>query len=397
MDEPWIYNDGGRAEFGSVAFAGDCVCRAIAIATGEAYGEVYEELRRLGDETPRDGTYDEVAEAYFGRRGWLSRDLESPTPVRLEHLPPGRLVVKLEGHLTAVIDRTIHDTHDPRRHGQLEVTGYFLHPSDARSAGMVREAGTADSSYRKFSDSTTERVKSRIRQLLRVAENDASTEGEIRNAMRFAQNLMQRHSIERDDLGEDDDTSRIRFTRARVFLNGLRRTRWEAGLARFITDHLCPSCNCYTSEAECERRRRIASCVYFYGPEDDVEFCVEMFGEMIVSIAATAKLKGYGGFARGAGALYCQGFVAGMEEAFVQQEQEAMRSPGGREMIELSKRRALAVSDAAYRWLADEEGIRLAAGARLAGGSGSAGAFRSGQRDGRQAPVRTRQKRIEAS
>lgn len=42
------YDDGGRAAAGYMGGAGDCVCRAIAIATGRPYTEIY---RRLAQET----------------------------------------------------------------------------------------------------------------------------------------------------------------------------------------------------------------------------------------------------------------------------------------------------------------------------------------------------------
>jgi hypothetical protein len=37
----WVYNDGGREAAGYKGAAGDCVVRAIAIATGKSYQEVY--------------------------------------------------------------------------------------------------------------------------------------------------------------------------------------------------------------------------------------------------------------------------------------------------------------------------------------------------------------------
>ena len=40
----WIYNDGGRIGAGFKGIAGDCVCRAIAIATQRTYEEVYAAL-----------------------------------------------------------------------------------------------------------------------------------------------------------------------------------------------------------------------------------------------------------------------------------------------------------------------------------------------------------------
>jgi hypothetical protein len=41
----FVYNDGGRAAAGYKGNAGDCACRAIAIATGKPYQEVYNALK----------------------------------------------------------------------------------------------------------------------------------------------------------------------------------------------------------------------------------------------------------------------------------------------------------------------------------------------------------------
>lgn len=394
MAEEWIYNDGGRASFGSIAFAGDCACRAIAIATGHPYGDVYRALTGLNGSTPRDGTIDAASDAYLRGHGWTRHRLESPVRVPLDHLPAGRLVVELDGHLTAVIDRTIHDTYDPREAGELVVTGYYLHLSDVRSAGTLLPRDDGEESEATRGEQVTCRIKNRIRHLLKVAENRAATEAEVRNALRFAQNLMRRHNIERDDLDADDDASRVHFARAFVFLNGTRRTLWELGLATFITGSLCPSCECYTGRRERPGRSESASCVWFYGPETDVAFCVDLFEEMILSIAASARLRGFGGFARGDGAKYCEGFVAGLREAFEQNEAELRGTAEGREMIAVSERRSLALSAAASKWLWESEGIRLAKGSGLRGGQGSDDAYRSGVEDGRRTPVERNQAKL---
>jgi hypothetical protein len=44
----FIYDDGGRTEAGFSGDAGDCVTRAIAIATRQPYREVYDALFALG-------------------------------------------------------------------------------------------------------------------------------------------------------------------------------------------------------------------------------------------------------------------------------------------------------------------------------------------------------------
>ncbi len=64
----WVYDDGGRAAAGYKGKAGDCVCRAIAIATERPYQEVYDLInefakserkgkRKSGISSARTGVY----------------------------------------------------------------------------------------------------------------------------------------------------------------------------------------------------------------------------------------------------------------------------------------------------------------------------------------------------
>ena len=48
----WHYSDGGRATAGYKGDAGDCVTRAIAIATEIPYQEVYDGLNALAKSAP---------------------------------------------------------------------------------------------------------------------------------------------------------------------------------------------------------------------------------------------------------------------------------------------------------------------------------------------------------
>jgi hypothetical protein len=147
-----VYDDGGRAAAGYKGTAGDCVCRAIAIATERPYQEVYETLRsglREYAGSRRDRTAKRIARGR-GRRGTTPRNGISPkvygpylkalgwqwTPtmrigsgckvhLRANELPPGRLIVQVSRHLAAVIDGVIHDTHDCSRSGTRCVYGYW--------------------------------------------------------------------------------------------------------------------------------------------------------------------------------------------------------------------------------------------------------------------------------
>src|SRR5215469_12383667 len=88
----WIYDDGGRSAAGFKGKAGDCVTRALSIATGISYLSVYEELHWLNKlyaashrdqvarriargggrrgTTPRNGIFNHVYRPYLERLGW---------------------------------------------------------------------------------------------------------------------------------------------------------------------------------------------------------------------------------------------------------------------------------------------------------------------------------------
>jgi hypothetical protein len=148
----WLYDDGGRAAAGFQGEAGDCVTRAIAIATGLPYQDVYGELHsriavfaggrsraakraargggRRGT-TPRNGVFRDVWHPFLVELGWLwtpTMAIGRGCQVHLhsDDLPSGRLVVKVSRHVVAVIDGIIHDTHDCSRDGTRCVYGYFV-------------------------------------------------------------------------------------------------------------------------------------------------------------------------------------------------------------------------------------------------------------------------------
>ena len=129
-----VFNDGGRKAAGYQGRAGDCVARAIAIITGKPYSEVYDRLARgMGAQRASKRTKKQSASARNGiyvRRKWFKDYMAelgfvwTPTmkigqgcKVHLAdgELPPGRLVVSLSRHYTAVIDGVVHDTFNPTR------------------------------------------------------------------------------------------------------------------------------------------------------------------------------------------------------------------------------------------------------------------------------------------
>ena len=125
------YNDGGRAEAGYKGTAGDCVTRAIAIATGKSYQEVYDALndigktertgkRKRGKSSARNGVYKVTYRKYLASIGWQwtpTMLIGSGCLVHLidGELPTDRLIVCISRHLTAIVDGVINDTFDPQR------------------------------------------------------------------------------------------------------------------------------------------------------------------------------------------------------------------------------------------------------------------------------------------
>lgn len=132
----FIFNDGGRSAAGYKGHTGDCVCRAVCIATGLPYQQVYDALangnatQRKSKRNPKRGKT--AAHGINVRRKWFQDYMKSigfewkPTmligqgcKVHLTdgELPMGRLVVSVSKHYTAVIDGVINDTHDPSERG----------------------------------------------------------------------------------------------------------------------------------------------------------------------------------------------------------------------------------------------------------------------------------------
>lgn len=149
---PWMHDDGGRWPAGYRGEARDCVTRAIALATGLPYQEVYDLMNEHAErERPRrqrngktrarssarTGVSKPTTRAVMAALGWAWQPvmgIGTGCTVHLAQgeLPAGRLVVQLSGHVTAVIDGTIYDTHDPRRDGTRCVYGFWYKPGPAK-------------------------------------------------------------------------------------------------------------------------------------------------------------------------------------------------------------------------------------------------------------------------
>lgn len=137
----WQQNDGGREAAGYKGQAGDCVTRAIAIATGKPYQEIYDALnglavnerkgkRKRGKSSARNGVYRSTFSKYLLSLGWqwhptMAIGQGCKVHLKADELPQGNLIVSVSRHMVAVINGVIHDTHDPSRDGTRCVYGYW--------------------------------------------------------------------------------------------------------------------------------------------------------------------------------------------------------------------------------------------------------------------------------
>lgn len=135
------YDDGGRSKYFKTENVGDCVCRAIAIGTGEDYKAVYDRLnqmsktertsmRKQGRSSARNGVYKQTFHKLLEEMGWTwhpTMQIGSGCKVHMreDELPKGRVIVSLSKHLSCVIDGVIHDTYDCSRGETRCVYGYW--------------------------------------------------------------------------------------------------------------------------------------------------------------------------------------------------------------------------------------------------------------------------------
>ena len=79
-EKSFVFNDGGRAAAGYKGSTGDCVVRAIAIATGQNYQKVYEGVNQIaGKKVARTGVPMAVSKKYLTSLGWVWKPSASDT------------------------------------------------------------------------------------------------------------------------------------------------------------------------------------------------------------------------------------------------------------------------------------------------------------------------------
>jgi len=145
------YNEGGRGEHYK-GLSGDCVTRAITIATEQRYDDVYNALfdiarnwkgnsklakRIRTNASPRDGCFKEVGSKYL--KDLSIDEVRKKLKINDQIFNEGRYVVKVRRHWIAIIDGVVHDTWDSRKTSGAYTDGVPQWKTVTRYWKVIRE------------------------------------------------------------------------------------------------------------------------------------------------------------------------------------------------------------------------------------------------------------------
>lgn len=265
-----------------------------------------------------------------------------------------------------------------------------------------------------------DKVISNIKAMLNLANNEAASQGEIDNAMRFVARLMEQHQLSDDDINAVDnkllDLERAEMAHQQCYYNGHKLSEWEGSVASYVCE-LVGGVKCYVNAEQPYRVNGIVQyhpkpyshkpmlkpIVTFYGVAEDAEIARLLFAEITTTIATMAKLK-WGAIFRGNGREYCTGFAQGLWTKLYRdrdvQRQKALTASSGSTALVAIDNRALIVKkkeELAVAYREETLGIKkLRKGSNFSGNrKGSHEARAEGREDGQRHNVEaTRRKKL---
>lgn len=125
------YNDGGREKYFKGKGVGDCVTRAITIATNFDYKEVYDKIKSIVGYSPRNGikksdTKKVMKEFGFDWVSYMGIGTGCTNHLRDGEVPNDKTIIcKVSGHIVCIKNGIINDTFDCSRDGNRCVYGYW--------------------------------------------------------------------------------------------------------------------------------------------------------------------------------------------------------------------------------------------------------------------------------
>lgn len=260
-----------------------------------------------------------------------------------------------------------------------------------------------------------ERAKDLVRKLLATAGDDAATEGEIDNALAMARRIMLKHNFGEGDIPKEPhelarELENTKYDQKACYSFSQGLTEWEISLIWAICE-LMGTVKWYIGGKHVEKRTRagviqrnkdgspkLATLYYLYGPDRDVAEAVELIYEWQEITVAMSRMK-YGGFVRGAGRSYANGFCMALhskvknlrkeetQQAAIPGPQDAPRSSTALILVQSNELMRMR-KERASEWLERECGIKLGkGGSRSSSGSFDGEAYHSGRTDGGRADL----------
>lgn len=116
----FVKNDGGRSKYYPSTLkkdqAGDCIIRAISIASNEDYMKVWNDLFKLGTEIGQLPNAWKTLSIYLSNNGWVEhkpfRDSKN-RKMKIKNIPfdkSERYLMRTTSHLTAIVNGELHDS-----------------------------------------------------------------------------------------------------------------------------------------------------------------------------------------------------------------------------------------------------------------------------------------------
>lgn len=239
-----------------------------------------------------------------------------------------------------------------------------------------------------------DKIKDKLRKLLNLSDSVSASKGEVDNAMNAATRLMSQHNLTRDDidLSASDPVKNVTMGRHSSVSLGRNFSTWESMLLQFVAKFIGftksyqhpsqPLKKNGIAVLDEQGKQRFGSMVYFYGSDESAEVCVDIYEELRDTIQAMGLLL-HGGWFRGDGAMYCQGFANGLQSALARSKDGLKLCDDQTTALVLQdEKNQLAVEIKSKEWLKKVHGVKVTMVKTKGARSGDRRAYREGQRDG---------------
>lgn len=262
-----------------------------------------------------------------------------------------------------------------------------------------------------------EKIIAKIKKLLNIANNDASSDGDIQASMNAVHNLMNRHHLTEEDLAHEpaDDYKKTDDAEKGLYRSWLggKMYSWESSLAVFVSTFVGVPCYADKQKLQAQdngilKRDRatgktwMGKSIVFYGVAEDAQIAKELYDDLRLLICTMAFAK-FEQIYKLEGGKYCEGFVQGLDAQLkrenAQEKKLAQDTSSSTGLLVIERRDDLIKykEKVATKWLKQKMGekFKLRKGAQTSGASGDFEAWAQGVKDGKNTEVAaTRNKKL---